>query len=333
MGSLVFLLSPSSKRRFGVFATARGNRGAKRQHRIRRRSTIQSGQETTIIAIPLLAVLLLGAPQDSSAPVSAPPTNVAPTRHLTPEQEELIKQKVEEAKIRHEPVRREAMRINDLASNIHSGADARKLVDAVAEVLTNHRHLFWAAQGFRHRVAHAEYEGVSDKSGLIPEQRIVDVWNDYVREIDAPEDALVTVADVHNFRLTDIKFARREWDLDMTRTIWSMPNIYALDAEGNFLDGCRALEALRLISRLHDQFFRVQFARRSLQKLAVPSSVVDQPQDSGLVTLKVIPGRILGGGVVQDPINPAARRYQQEHGERAYDQMVRRLFNQLLPAE
>jgi hypothetical protein len=100
-----------------------------------------------MIAIPLVAVLLLGSPQQ--ADVSQP--------HWTPEQLEPIKQKEEQFRQQYEPTRQRAIHINDLAGNLHSEADARAFVDAVAEELTGHRHMSWTTRSIRHRVAHAEY--------------------------------------------------------------------------------------------------------------------------------------------------------------------------------
>lgn len=60
----------------------------------------------------------------------------------------------------------------------------------------------WVTAGIRERIAHAEYEAVSNPLHQIPEQRIADVWNKYVREIGAPEEAIVTVAEIHSMRDT-----------------------------------------------------------------------------------------------------------------------------------
>jgi len=289
-----------------------------------------------VIAIPLLAALLIGSPQDLPAPPvtdnGAQPLAAPPQRKLTPEQEEQIKQKMEQFKAQHEPVRKEAIRINELAANIHSEADARKLVDAVADQLTHHKHLLWAAQKYRHRVAHAEYEAVSDPSGLISEQRIVDVWNEYVREIDAPEEALITVAELHSLRKGDFLITSRySWKRDLSQSVWTMPNIYAVDANGEIANGCRALETLKIIHGMHENFASVRFARIRVQKgIAVPSPS-QLPADS-------THGRLVTSSHVstvsfENPVRPAAYRYQQEHGWRAYDQLVRRLFDELLPAE
>jgi len=299
-----------------------------------------------MIAIPLLALVLAGAPQDSPASTSAPtlPGAVKSAPRFTPEQEQRMKQKEEQFRLSREPARKEAIRINDLAANVHSEADARKLVNAVAEELTHHKHLFWAGQKYRHRVAHAEFEAVSDSAGLIAEDRIVAVWNDYVREIDAPEEALITVAELHNFRALDFHFSQHNWERDMTQSLWSMPNIYAVDSSGGLAEGCRALEALKIVNNLHEQFFRLHFARQQVgsgtanfrlgQNDVEPSTVGPK----NLAAPAITRGKLAASSQVhvqryQDPIRPAVSRYRQEHGEQEYDQLVRRLFDELFPAE
>lgn len=289
-----------------------------------------------MIAIPLLAALLLGTPQDpADTAVPAPPPAVirAPIQ-FTPEQEEQIRQKKEQFRISREPQRKEAVRIDDLAANIHSEADARKLVDAVAEQLTHHKHLFWAADRYRHRVAHAEFLAASGPSELIPQQRIVDVWNEYAREIDAPEEALITLTELQSFRAADLHFSQHNWQLDLTQSIWSAPNIYALDAGGNPADGCRALETLKIIHNMHDQFFRVQLARGQVKREgALPDALKQPPAEASPVKVGVFKGGFLRANTTPDPVRAAAYRYQQEHGTRAYDQLVRRLFDELFPAD
>jgi len=291
-----------------------------------------------MIAIPLLAALLIGAPQDSSTvttPTPPPATSTMVRPQLTPEQQAQVKQKMEQFRASHEPIRKEAIRINDLAGNIQSEADARKLVDSVAEVLTNHRHLLWAAQKYRHRVAHAEFEAVSDPSGLIPEQRIVDVWNEYVREIDAPEETLISVADVHNLRDSMyIGASRFAWKRELMQSIWTMPNIYAMDADGKLASGCRALETLKIIHDIHETYSNLSAARERVHKGVLASDLLKQKENEQKPASVAVAGRSeLRVVTIQDPIRPAVYRYQQEHGGHAYDQLVRRLFDELFPPE
>lgn len=278
-----------------------------------------------MIAIPLVAALLLGSPQQ--ADVSQP--------HWTPEQLEQIKQKEEQFRRQYEPTRQRAIHINDLAGNIHSEADARAFVDAVAEELTGHRHMSWTTRRIRRRVAHAEYEAVSDPSRQIPEQRIVDIWNEYVREIDAPEETLVTVAELHNLRDSMYLGASQiTWERELGQSIWTMPNIYALDADGKVASGCRAVEALKIIHDMHDMFQNVRFARQRVQKGVLPSEAFQQRQLNPAQPAKAM---FSSGGLlatsIRNPIPPAVYRFQQEHGERAYQQLLRRLFAELFPED
>jgi hypothetical protein len=96
--------------------------------------------------------------------------------------------------------RQAAIRANDLAGRIHSEADARELTDAIAKLFADSLPSEWVAERIRNRIAHGEYEAVADPWRLISEQRIADVWNEYVREIGAPDEALVNAAEIHNGR-------------------------------------------------------------------------------------------------------------------------------------
>lgn len=285
-----------------------------------------------MIAFLALAAILIGGPQDSDSPAQTPVFSSSASSHtnLTPEQQESIKEKTEQIRLQHEPERQEAIRLNDLAANIHSEADARKLVDGVAEQLTHHKHLMWTASSIRHRVAHTEYEAVSDPSGLIREQRIVAVWNEYVREIDAPEETLITVAEFHAFRQTQLLITTHfQWKRDLMQSVWTMPNIYAVAADGQLEEGCRALEALKLIQEMHERFSNVLIARDRLAKgLPFPDFAKTKPSDvAPPAKAKLV------ASIYHNPVVPAAYRYQQEHGNRAYDQLVRRLFDELMPAD
>ena len=87
----------------------------------------------------------------------------------------------------YEQHKKTAIRINDLAGRIHSEADASTFVSEIAGFLAKELPPAWASSGIRQRVAHAEYEAVGNPAKVIPEQRVVDVWNQYAREIGAPD--------------------------------------------------------------------------------------------------------------------------------------------------
>jgi len=241
-------------------------------------------------------------------------------------------QKIAEAREQYEAGRQAAIRVDKLAGNIHSEDDARVFVDAVAQRLTSDQLQMWTTLGIRHRVAHAEFEAVSNPSRLIPEQRIVDLWNQYVRELDAPEETLVTLAEVHNLRDAMSTSNRYIWNKDgFPQSLWTVPSIYALGADGKVANGCRAVEALKIF---HDmsRFQNLQAARERVQKGILASDLMKQrAQDP-----KPKPQSVQSHLAISKSANPlltAEYRYVQAHGERDYQRLLERLFAQLFPAD
>lgn len=272
-----------------------------------------------MIATALVAALLL-APQQTDSPIPKPYKPI------------ISQEKLEENRRKAEVSRQAAIHINELAGNIHSEQDARAFVDAVAEEIYGHHHLPWIAHGIRHRVAHAEYQAVSDPAHLIPEQRLVDVWNEYVRELDAPEETLVTVAEVHNLR--DAMYASRDrvWTKLHYQSIWTIPNVYAGGADGKVADGCRALEALKILHDLFYSFPSIRMARDRVQKGVLVSDLIKRPPQDP--TPQPQPMRAeLRTMLSVNPVQPSESRYIQAHGERDYDRLIRRLFDELFPRE
>jgi hypothetical protein len=243
-------------------------------------------------------------------------------------------QTLEQGRKRYEAYRQASIQIDELAGSIHSEADARAFVDAVAEQLTEHRHLFWTALSIRHRVARAEYAAVSDPSRRIPEQRIADVWNEYVREIDAPEEALVTVVELHNLRDGMYYSNQISWK-KQHQSLWTMPDVNAVDEDGKVANGCRAVEALKIIYQLHEFYQNLLSARERVKKGVLISDLAAQRQreqstDSQPKPVVRAELRVVAN---QNPVRLAANRYQQEHGEDADQQLLKRLFNELFPKE
>ncbi len=252
---------------------------------------------------------------------------------LTPQQQ----QKIEQAKASFEIHRQAALRLNEMAQNIHSEADARKFVDGVEEELFGHggpiqsKLRSFITRSMRRRVAHAEFAAVSDPADLIPEQRVVEVWNEYIREIGAPEDTLVTVAEVHNLRDGMYTGSQRMWNRGgFGQSLWLIPGIYALDGDGRVAGGCRAIEALKILHDMENSFIAVQSARERVQRGVLFSDWVKQPQlDADQPTKTVV---LVSQSVPLDLISSCARRYSQEHGQKAYNELMDRLFRELFPA-
>jgi hypothetical protein len=223
-----------------------------------------------------------------------------------------------------------AIRINDLAGRIHSESDASVVVSEIAGLFVKEMPPAWASHGIRERVAHAEYEAVRNPATLIPEQRIVDVWNQYVKEVGGTDEAIISVAEIHNLRDGSYAFGQWMWARG-NQTIWTMPNIYALGPDGKVADGCRAIEAVRVIHDLEGLFQNLRGARVRLQKGIVPSDEIKKsvagpnPQALGTARLETHANA--------NPIRPAEQRYVQEHGSVAYDQLLARLFDELFPSD
>jgi len=109
-----------------------------------------------------------------------------------------------------------------------------------------------------------------------------------------------------------------------------MPNVYAVGTDGKVAEGCRAIEAIRVIYDLN-RFQSLRSARDRVRRGVLVSEqlrnrVADPtPQSKGNV--------FLAARADQNPVRDAERRYLQEHSLLAYDQLLRRLFDELFPAE
>ena len=160
----------------------------------------------------------------------------------------------------YEQHKQAAIHINDLAGRLHTEADATAYVSEIAILFAKELPPVWTQDTLRHRISHAEYMALNDSARLIPEQRIVDVWNEYVREIGAPDEAIVTAAEIHNMRDAEFAVAQRMWAQGM-QTVWTMPNVFAVGPNGKVAEGCRAIEAVRVIHDLDALFQNLRGAR------------------------------------------------------------------------
>lgn len=234
-----------------------------------------------------------------------------------------------ELRARVERHRQIAIEINDLAGRIHSQAEADALVDKIAEIFADTLPPPWLTSGIRQRLARAEYAAVSDPSRLIPEQRIAEVWNEYVREIDASDEALVTVPELHNMRDADLatgQFLRRQ---GMNSSVWTISSIYAVDSEGKLADGCRALEALRILYDLDMSFDHLRGARERVRKGILASDEIKKRQEHPPATQKTTAH--LEIRVDNNPIRAAESRYIQQHGPYVLNGVMEKLFDELFP--
>lgn len=221
-----------------------------------------------------------------------------------------------------------AIQINELAGNVHSLADARNYVNAVAKEFADDLPPAWTTVLLRERVAQAEYRAASSPTGLIPEQRVADAWNRFVNEIGAPNEALVTVAVIHNLRDADYASSRVMWARGI-KDIWTVPNLYALDSGGKVASGCRPVEALKVLWEMANQPEKVSGARERVKKGVLASDLFKQQQKKpasghtrGWVTTSNRP---------EDPIEAAERHYVSEHGIADFSRVVEEMIGKVLP--
>lgn len=260
---------------------------------------------------PAFALVLLLAAQPQNGSADSPTT---------------MQQRAHDEYERH---RQATIRINDLAERIQSEADANVVVAEIAALFSKEMPSAWLARGINQRVASAEYQSVHDVAKRIPEQRIVDVWNQYVREIEAPDETVVTAAEIHNMRDAERTVAQHLWARGH-QTIWTMPNIYAVGTDDKVAEGCRAIEAIRVIYDL-ERFQNLRSARERVRKgILVSEQVKNRRADSKPQTKGSV---LLAAHADDNPVRSAERRYLQEHGSLAYDQLLKRLFDELFPAE
>jgi len=237
----------------------------------------------------------------------------------------------QQASALYERYRQAAIRMNEMAAHIKSEADARAFVDAVADMFADNLPPAWATRGIRERIARAEYEAVSDPLRQVPEQRIADVWNKYVREIGASEEAIVTAAEIHSVRDATFAGAQVTWSLETSQSAWTMPNIFAVGVDGKVADGCRAVEAIRIIHDLDRLFDNLRSARERLRKGIVASETIKKSLDNTNANQKTTVR--LEVRVDTNPLRPAEHRYVREHGADHFNQLVEMLFEELFPAD
>ncbi|MGA2888907.1 MAG: hypothetical protein ABSE51_12720 [Terracidiphilus sp.] len=224
--------------------------------------------------------------------------------------------------------RQHAIAINELAGQIQSLDDAHKLVNLVAGEFAKELPPRWATRGIRNRIARAEYEAAADPGTLIPEQHVVDVWNDFLVKIGAPPESFVTAAEIYSLRDSQYVTSQFFWARG-NQNIWTVPNIWAAGPDGRVADGCRALETLDILWTLGNQPEALTGAREMVRKgerisdeIKNPSKPPEPGTERSYVTLT---SRTRD----QNPVEVAATNYVRDHGERALNHAIEDLLANL----
>jgi hypothetical protein len=112
------------------------------------------------------------------------------------------------------------------------------------------------------------------------------------------------------------------------QTVWTMPNVYALQPDGKVADACRAVETVRVMYDLND-FRNLRGARDRVRRGIVPSEQAEKRMEGPNPHPQ--PTAWLGAHVDTNPIRSAEQRYLREHGSEEYGQLLTRLLGELFP--
>ena len=222
-----------------------------------------------------------------------------------------------------------ALKMNEAAGNIRSIADARKFVDMVDEVFAGELPPAWSTQILRAEIAKAEYDSVATPTKLIPEQRLVDVWNRYVERIAAPQQVRVTAEEIHNLRDAHYASARVLWNQG-SQTIWTMPDIYPVQSDGRVAYGCRAIDALRIIWDLSNLPDNLQATRERVHKGILFSDQIKRSQEQAISGARSQGWVVVRGGPNLNSIYAAERLYIRNHGKSGVISAGSELINALI---
>ncbi len=226
-------------------------------------------------------------------------------------------------------VRQQAIELNELAGRIESEALSETLVNNVAEMFKSELPPAWATSSVRQQVARAEYKSATDVSYLIPEDRIAEGWNEYVREIGAPDEAIVTAEEIHNMRDADYASGQMLWKRNLNQSVWTMPNIAAVGPDRKVAKGCRALEAIRLLYSMDRLFENVRSARKRVSHGIVASDEIATRPSNSRLSLRV--AATLRTSTDTNPLRPAEQKYIRAHGPDSFNLLLARLFGKLFP--
>jgi hypothetical protein len=221
-----------------------------------------------------------------------------------------------------------AIQMNELAGHIESLEDAQRLVDIVVVEFLNKLPPRWKTRSLRNRIALNEYQSAGNPRALISEQSIADAWNDYLREIGAPEQNFVTPLEIHTLRDGHYFSSRLTWSHGV-QNIWTAPNIYAIDSDGKLVGGCRALETLRIIWVLDNYPESLRIARELVKKgvlLSDTKTIPAMPPASSQQSYGTVRSEVASNSVAAAEV-----RYLREHGEDALNHAIRGLLKNLFP--
>ena len=221
----------------------------------------------------------------------------------------------------------DTLKLNELASNIHTLDDARRFIDAIAELFADNLPPAWTTASLRARLAEGEYLAVTDSQKRIPEDHLAQTWNAYVSTMHAPDESQASAAEIHNLRDALFSTARVMWNHNYLN-FWSLPSIFATQPNGTLAPGCRVVESLRILWDLANMPDNLQGARERVAKGTLASDLFKHAQQKP-------PSASVGGGyliarVKTNPVEAAENQYIRENGMPAFANTVATMLNSLL---
>ena len=235
-------------------------------------------------------------------------------------------------------VRDTALRIDELASNIHSQSDARKLIDFLADLFADDLPPAWTTSSLRNRLAHAEYLTATNPEKRIPEDHLAAAWNAYLDTIRAPDDAHVSAAEIHNLRDALYATFRAAWRSGY-RNFWAVPSIFATQPDATLASGCRVVECLRILYDLGNMPDSLQATRERIAKGILVSDLYRQAaqrqaaqHQTQQTAQSFAAGRatLTAGVSLRNPVEGAAARYIRDNGLPVFSNAVETMLDSLL---
>jgi hypothetical protein len=123
--------------------------------------------------------------------------------------------------------------------------------------------------------------------------------------------------------------AKLSWSQGWNQSIWTMPNIYTVGADGKVAVGCRPLEALRVFYDLDNNLGMLTAARKALKEGRVMSDEIERLNRPGVKT--EYRASVSVSHVRDNPVRGAEYPYVLEHGSLAMDVLLKHLADEFLP--
>ncbi len=215
--------------------------------------------------------------------------------------------------------RETAEQLNELAANIRTPADARRLVDFVATLFSRETPHALRRDSLLSRISQAEFSAVTDPNHRIPEQRMAEAWNAYAEIMQVHETSKVTVPEIHYLRDSFLTTSRLYWARDHAN-FWTVPSIYATQADGSLAPGCRAIEAIRILCDLSNHHENLNIARDGLRHGIIPSDLLRESQAQA--SPSAVGNQLVAVVAYSNPLGIAQRQYIRAHGMKAFCKAV-----------